>query len=68
MLLIFSVTEANIVSGPAKGVTHSHETLRWMMASAIAAFGSAKVDDYKAGIDRLAFDGRAAQRASGSRR
>lgn len=25
-------------TGPAKGVTHSHETLRWMMASAIAAF------------------------------
>ncbi len=25
-------------TGPAKGVTHSHETLRWMMASAEAAF------------------------------
>ena len=25
-------------TGPAKGVTHTHETLRWMMASAIAAF------------------------------
>jgi len=25
-------------TGPAKGVTHSHETLRWMMASAISAF------------------------------
>jgi long-chain acyl-CoA synthetase len=25
-------------TGPAKGVTHSHETLRWMMASATAAF------------------------------
>lgn len=23
-------------TGPAKGVTHTHETLRWMMASAIA--------------------------------
>ncbi len=32
-------------TGPAKGVTHSHETLRWMTASAIAAFelGSADV-------------------------
>ncbi len=26
-------------TGPAKGVTHTHETLRWMMASAIDAFG-----------------------------
>jgi long-chain acyl-CoA synthetase len=25
-------------TGPAKGVTHTHETLRWMMASASAAF------------------------------
>lgn len=25
-------------TGPAKGVTHTHETLRWMMASAIHAF------------------------------
>jgi long-chain acyl-CoA synthetase len=25
-------------TGPAKGVTHTHETLRWMMASAIDAF------------------------------
>jgi acyl-CoA synthetase (AMP-forming)/AMP-acid ligase II len=25
-------------TGPAKGVTHTHETLRWMLASAIAAF------------------------------
>ena len=25
-------------TGPAKGVTHTHETLRWMMTSAIAAF------------------------------
>ncbi|HEX2096896.1 MAG TPA: class I adenylate-forming enzyme family protein [Solirubrobacterales bacterium] len=25
-------------TGPAKGVTHTHETLRWMMASAIGAF------------------------------
>lgn len=25
-------------TGPAKGVTHTHETLRWMMASALAAF------------------------------
>jgi long-chain acyl-CoA synthetase len=24
-------------TGPAKGVTHSHETLRWMIASAVAA-------------------------------
>jgi long-chain acyl-CoA synthetase len=26
-------------TGPAKGVTHTHETLRWMIASATAAFG-----------------------------
>lgn len=26
-------------TGPAKGVTHTHGTLRWMMASAAAAFG-----------------------------
>jgi acyl-CoA synthetase (AMP-forming)/AMP-acid ligase II len=26
-------------TGPAKGVTHTHETQGWMMASAIAAFG-----------------------------
>lgn len=25
-------------TGPAKGVTHTHETLRWMMASAVDAF------------------------------
>ncbi len=25
-------------TGPAKGVTHTHATLRWMMASALAAF------------------------------
>jgi acyl-CoA synthetase (AMP-forming)/AMP-acid ligase II len=25
-------------TGPAKGVTHTHETLRWMIASAVAAF------------------------------
>ncbi|HVX23542.1 MAG TPA: class I adenylate-forming enzyme family protein [Acidimicrobiales bacterium] len=31
-------------TGPAKGVTHSHETLRWMFASTVAALGVAADD------------------------
>jgi len=36
-------------TGPAKGVTHSHETLRWMMASAIAAFELSEGDVFLPG-------------------
>jgi long-chain acyl-CoA synthetase len=36
-------------TGPAKGVTHTHETLRWMMASAIAAFGLSEGDVFLPG-------------------
>jgi long-chain acyl-CoA synthetase len=36
-------------TGPAKGVTHSHETLRWMMASAIAAFELSAEDTFLPG-------------------
>jgi len=36
-------------TGPAKGVTHSHETLRWMMASAIAAFELSEEDVFLPG-------------------
>ncbi|HEX6688440.1 MAG TPA: class I adenylate-forming enzyme family protein [Solirubrobacterales bacterium] len=36
-------------TGPAKGVTHSHETLRWMMASAIAAFELSAADVFLPG-------------------
>jgi long-chain acyl-CoA synthetase len=36
-------------TGPAKGVTHSHETLRWMMASAIAAFELSEDDIFLPG-------------------
>jgi len=36
-------------TGPAKGVTHTHETLRWMMASAIAAFGLTDKDVFLPG-------------------
>lgn len=36
-------------TGPAKGVTHSHETLRWMMASAIAAFELSEDDVFLPG-------------------
>jgi long-chain acyl-CoA synthetase len=31
-------------TGPAKGVTHTHETLRWMIASANAAFALTRED------------------------
>jgi acyl-CoA synthetase (AMP-forming)/AMP-acid ligase II len=36
-------------TGPAKGVTHTHETLRWMMASAGAAFGLSGEDVFLPG-------------------
>ncbi len=36
-------------TGPAKGVTHTHETLRWMMASASAAFGLGREDVFLPG-------------------
>lgn len=36
-------------TGPAKGVTHSHETLRWMMASAISAFELSADDTFLPG-------------------
>ncbi|HET9164294.1 MAG TPA: class I adenylate-forming enzyme family protein [Solirubrobacterales bacterium] len=36
-------------TGPAKGVTHSHETLRWMMASAISAFELSAADTFLPG-------------------
>ncbi len=36
-------------TGPAKGVTHSHETLRWMMASAISAFDLSAEDVFLPG-------------------
>lgn len=36
-------------TGPAKGVTHTHETLRWMMASAGAAFGLSSEDVFLPG-------------------
>jgi long-chain acyl-CoA synthetase len=36
-------------TGPAKGVTHTHETLRWMMASAIAAFELSEEDVFLPG-------------------
>ncbi len=36
-------------TGPAKGVTHTHETLRWMMASAGAAFGLSSDDVFLPG-------------------
>lgn len=36
-------------TGPAKGVTHTHETLRWMMASAIDAFGLSAGDVFLPG-------------------
>jgi len=36
-------------TGPAKGVTHTHETLRWMMASAISAFGLSADDAFLPG-------------------
>jgi acyl-CoA synthetase (AMP-forming)/AMP-acid ligase II len=36
-------------TGPAKGVTHTHETLRWMMASAISAFGLSAEDRFLPG-------------------
>ncbi len=36
-------------TGPAKGVTHTHETLRWMMASAIDAFGLSAADVFLPG-------------------
>jgi long-chain acyl-CoA synthetase len=36
-------------TGPAKGVTHTHETLRWMMASAIDAFGLSAEDVFLPG-------------------
>jgi long-chain acyl-CoA synthetase len=36
-------------TGPAKGVTHTHETLRWMMASAGAAFGLGAEDAFLPG-------------------
>jgi acyl-CoA synthetase (AMP-forming)/AMP-acid ligase II len=36
-------------TGPAKGVTHSHQTLRWMMASATAAFGLGEEDVFLPG-------------------
>ncbi len=36
-------------TGPAKGVTHTHETLRWMMASATSAFGLSAEDVFLPG-------------------
>ena len=36
-------------TGPAKGVTHTHETLRWMIASAGAAFGLSAEDVFLPG-------------------
>ncbi len=36
-------------TGPAKGVTHSNETLRWMMASAISAFDLGPTDVFLPG-------------------
>jgi long-chain acyl-CoA synthetase len=36
-------------TGPAKGVTHTHETLRWMIASADAAFGLGPEDVFLPG-------------------
>jgi long-chain acyl-CoA synthetase len=36
-------------TGPAKGVTHTHETLRWMMASAISAFDLSAEDAFLPG-------------------
>lgn len=36
-------------TGPAKGVTHTHETLRWMMASAIDAFELSAADVFLPG-------------------
>ena len=36
-------------TGPAKGVTHTHETLRWMIASASAAFGLSAEDVFLPG-------------------
>ena len=33
-------------TGPAKGVTHTHESLRWMMASAVAAFELSSEDAF----------------------
>ena len=36
-------------TGPAKGVTHTHETLRWMMASAVAAFELSEDDVFLPG-------------------
>ena len=36
-------------TGPAKGVTHSHETLAWMIASAVAAFGLGPEDTFLPG-------------------
>jgi acyl-CoA synthetase (AMP-forming)/AMP-acid ligase II len=36
-------------TGPAKGVTHTHETLRWMIASAIDAFGLSGEDVFLPG-------------------
>jgi long-chain acyl-CoA synthetase len=36
-------------TGPAKGVTHTHETLRWMMASASAAFDLSAEDVFLPG-------------------
>ena len=36
-------------TGPAKGVTHTHETLRWMMASAISAFDLSAEDTFLPG-------------------
>lgn len=36
-------------TGPAKGVTHTHESLRWMIASASAAFGLTDEDTFLPG-------------------
>ena len=36
-------------TGPAKGVTHTHESLRWMIASARAAFGLTAEDRFLPG-------------------
>ncbi len=36
-------------TGPAKGVTHSHETLGWMIASAVAAFELSPSDAFLPG-------------------
>lgn len=36
-------------TGPSKGVTHSHETLRWMFASACAAIELSPADAFMAG-------------------